>query len=134
MLVSVDVKKQLDAYRRFFSEAKLLHKFGRAAKQIGVRSVYTALLLLFAYKRKETPSWAKKVVLGALGYLIAPLDLLPDLSPFVGYTDDLGILSFGLVTIAAYVNEEVRTSARDQLQRWFGEIEEEDLEAVDKKL
>ncbi len=130
----MNIKNLIEPYQRAFSESKLTRKITSGAKQIGVQSVYMALLLLFAYKRKDTPSWAKKVVLGALGYLIAPLDLLPDLSPFVGYTDDLGILSFGLVTIAAYVDEEVRGKARGQLQRWFGKIDEADLKSIDDKL
>ena len=79
-------------------------------------------------------SWAKKIVIGILGYLISPIDFLPDLTPIIGYTDDLGILSFGLVTIAAFVNEDVRKKARTQLGKWFPSFKEEDLKAVEDKL
>ena len=96
--------------------------------------MYAALLMFYAYKRKDTPSWAKKIVIGILGYLISPIDFLPDLSPIIGYTDDLGVLSFGLVTIAAFVNEEVRKKARTQLGKWFPSVQEEDLKEVESKL
>ncbi|MCB0585073.1 MAG: DUF1232 domain-containing protein, partial [Phaeodactylibacter sp.] len=104
------------------------------AKQAGVKTVYSALLLFYAYRRKETPTWAKSIVLGTLGYFLAPFDALPDLTPIIGYTDDLGVLSFGLVTIACYINEGVRTNARKQLGRWFKDYAEEDLLEVDSKL
>ena len=43
-------------------------------------------------------------------------------------------LSFGLVTIAAFVNEEVRKKARTQLGKWFPSVQEEDLKEVESKL
>ena len=87
----------------------------------------------FAFKRKDTPAWAKKIILGVLAYFLAPIDMIPDLSPFIGFTDDLGVLSIGLVTIAAYINQEVRTNARTQLSKWFNEYDETELDEIDKK-
>ena len=69
-----------------------------------------------------------------LGYFLAPIDAIPDLSPIIGYTDDIGVLSFGLVTIAAYVNKEVRDQARGRLKNWFGEYDPKQLEPVDEKI
>ena len=126
--------ENLDQYENKFTERKLWHKITRFAQRIGVKAVYAALLMFYAYKRKDTPGWAKKIVIGILGYLISPIDFLPDLTPIIGYTDDLGILSFGLVTIAAFVNEEVRKKARTQLGKWFPAVKEEDLKAVEDKL
>ncbi len=100
-----------------------------------MKTVYTALLLFYAYRRPETPLWAKNIVIGALGYLIAPIDWLPDLTPIIGFTDDIGVLSFGLVAVAAYVNAGVKEKARTQLRRWFGvDLDERDLAAVDEQL
>ena len=104
------------------------------AVHAGTKGVYSALLLFYAYRRKETPAWAKSIILGALGYLLTPIDAIPDLSPIIGYTDDIGVLSFGLVTIAGYINDEVRENARKQLSRWFKQYDEQDLLEVDKQL
>lgn len=100
----------------------------------GVQITYSALLLFLAYKRKETPKWAKRIVLGALAYLFAPVDAIPDLSPFLGFTDDLGVLLFGLVSIAGYVNQDVRERAREILGQWIPDLDQEDLAEVDQKL
>lgn len=91
-------------------------------------------MLFYAYKRKDTPVWAKNIVLGVLGYFLSPIDWMPDLTPIIGFTDDIGVLSFGLVTIAAYVNEEVRKQAREKLKLWFGEYDPTPLTEVDQQL
>ena len=96
--------------------------------------VYTALLLYYAYQRQETPHWARNIILGAIGYFLAPIDSIPDLTPLFGYTDDIGVLSFGLVTVASYVNMEVKINARKKLKDWFGEIDLESLKTVDARL
>jgi uncharacterized membrane protein YkvA (DUF1232 family) len=121
-------------YAGKFSENKFWQKLNRYARQAGTKAVYIALLLFYAYDRKDTPSWAKRIVLGSLGYLISPIDALPDLTPILGYTDDLGVLSFGLVTIAAYINQDVKNNARKKLQKWFGFYDSEDLAEIDDKL
>lgn len=121
-------------YADRFSEIKLWNKLKNYARIAGVKAVYSVLLLYFAYTRKETPPWAKRIILGTLGYFLAPFDALPDLTPLLGYTDDIGVLSFGLVTIAAYVNKDVKEKAREKLQQWFGQVDENELADIDKQL
>lgn len=128
------MKNPFIKYTRKFSENKLWRKIGRYARQIGIKAVYSALLLFYAYRRADTPKWAKNIILGVLGYLLSPIDAIPDLSPILGYTDDLGVLGFGLVTIAAYINQEVRDNARKKLHDWFGAYNESELKEVDDKL
>ena len=128
------MKNPFKKYVKKFSEVRLWGMMKRYAKLAGIKSTYTVLLLFYAFRRKETPSWAKNIVLGTLGYLVSPIDAIPDLSPIIGYTDDIGVLSFGLVTVAAYVNDEVRKKAKDRLKTWFGEYDEAELAEVDEKL
>lgn len=128
------MKEKLKKFRKSFSEVNLLGKLQRFAKQAGLKVVYMVLLLFYAYRRKDTPGWAKRIVIGTLGYFIAFVDAVPDLTPIIGYTDDIGILSFGLVAIASYINDEVRENARNHLRKWFGDYNEEDLADVDSKL
>ncbi|MEZ5041292.1 MAG: YkvA family protein [Saprospiraceae bacterium] len=128
------MKKIVQKYRTRFSEVKLWHKLTSYARQAGIKTVYTALLMFFAYRRKDTPKWAKNIIIGLLGYFLAPIDIVPDLSPFVGYTDDLSLLSVGLVTVAGYINKEVKEQAREKLKSWFGEYDPEELAEIDNRL
>lgn len=126
--------KKLDQYRKAFSDFQFWEKLKHFAKRAGLKTVYSALLLYFAYKRAETPGWAKRLIIGVLGYLIAPIDAIPDLTIFFGFTDDIGMLSFALVTVASFINESVREQAREKLTTWFPDADEAALAEVDKKL
>jgi uncharacterized membrane protein YkvA (DUF1232 family) len=125
---------RIKKYAVFFSESNFWNTVQSYAKKIGVQSVYSSLLLFYAFKRKETPTWAKNIIIGVLGYLIAPIDLLPDLTPFIGYTDDLGVLGIGLVAIASYINDSVKIQAKTKLKNWFGNYNPSEIENIDQKL
>ena len=105
------------------------------AKKAGTKAIYTALLLFYAFRRSDLPAWARSIVIGALGYLLSPFDSIPDFTPILGYTDDLGVLSYALVLIAAYVNDEVRQKARIKLSHLLGPaIDAEILKQVERRL
>ncbi len=97
--------------------------FWRKAKSVfrtaGRLVMEPALKLYYAAQRPETPVWAKSVVYGALGYLILPLDAIPDAIPVVGYSDDLGVLVAAVGTIAAYIDADVKKKAAAKLEAWF---------------
>lgn len=116
------------------TETKLWAKITGYAQKAGIKVIYTVLLMWYAYQRKDAPPWAKRIILGSLAYFISPIDMIPDLTPFLGFTDDLGILGMGLVAIAAYVNEDVRQNARGRLGKWFKDYNDTDLQEVDDKL
>ena len=128
------MKNPFHKYSDLFSENKLWLKLNNYARKAGLKTVYTALLLFFAYRRAETPVWAKNIILGAIGYFIAPIDSIPDLTPLLGYTDDIGVLSFGLVTVASYVNMDVKIKARKKLKELFGSLDLNDLKEIDQQL
>lgn len=115
----------------FVNFFKKLKAYGQKA---GTRVGYASLLMYYAYTRRETPMWAKNIILGSIAYFISPIDAVPDLTPFLGYTDDWGILSFGLVTIAACIDEEVRIKARQRLVEFFPKVNLEEIEAVEEQL
>ena len=127
------MEKPINEYGKNFSVSGLWKKLGQISKKAGVKVVYTVLLLFYAYRRKDTPRWAKNIVIGTLGYLISPIDAIPDLTPVLGYTDDIGVLSFGLVTIAAHINIEVKEKAKKTLGVWFKDYDQSEVDEVDQQ-
>lgn len=113
-------------------QPRLWRKISRFAKRLGQRVVYMVLLMYYAYRNPQTPAWAKRIILGTLAYFISPIDFLPDLTPFLGFSDDLGLLGVSLATVAAYINADTRREARAQLGQWFGTLDVETLDAVDQ--
>ncbi len=123
-----------EKYKEEFTEDGFFAKIKKFGKAAGMKTVYTGLLLYYAFRRKDTPKWAKGIVLGALGYFVSPIDGIPDLTPFVGYTDDFGVMMFALVTISAYVNKDVKEQAKIQLEKWFGKPDDDLIAEVDEKI
>lgn len=106
----------------------------RKVRQLSTPLIYAALLMYYAFRRSDTPAWAKRIVMGALVYLLSPFDAIPDLAPVLGYTDDLGVLTYGLVMIAAYIDRDVRAAARQTLTAWTGTPDESALQRIDRLL
>ena len=53
--------------------------------------------LVWALARDPRVPTRQKLVLGAIaGYLVFPIDIIPDFIPVIGQLDDLGVLIFGL--------------------------------------
>ena len=103
-------------------------------KQLGAKLAYATLLLYYSYQSDATPTWAKRTILGSIAYLLAPIDVVPDLTPFLGFSDDFGVLMFGLVSIAGHVTEEIRDKSRKQIVQWFPDVTSDLFSSVDKKL
>ena len=103
-------------------------------KSLSVRLIYSILLMMYAYNAERTPAWARRIILGAVAYLLSPIDSIPDLTPFIGFTDDLGVISFGLVAIACYIDQDVRIAARQKLMTIFEQVDERELQTVEEKL
>jgi len=123
------MKKSLLDLEKIFSHVT------RYLKSLSTKGLYIILLLVNAYKSAETPSWAKRIIIGSLAYFVSPIDSIPDLTPFIGMTDDMGVLSFGLVTIACYVDKDVKLKARNQLTHFLGnDVDSSNLIEVDSWL
>ena len=91
------------------------------------------MLLFYTLQKPTTPVWAKTVIIGALGYFILPIDLIPDLVPG-GYTDDFSGLFGALITVSMFIDEEVKLNAKERIGIWFGESAISDTDSVDDKL
>jgi uncharacterized membrane protein YkvA (DUF1232 family) len=105
---------------RWYSAPRLWRTLLKAAKVAGGKALLTALTLFFCLRDHDTPRWARRVIVGALGYFVLPTDLVPDALPMVGFGDDLVALTAALATVAAYVKDEHKRRATEQVVRLFG--------------
>jgi len=102
-----------------YSEDGFWAKVKTFAKAAGESVLEPALKMYYSAGDAETPAWAKTVIWGALGYFISPVDAIPDVTPIVGYADDLGVLTAALATTAAHIKDEHVSKAKETLARWF---------------
>ena len=115
--------------RTTYSDGAFWRKLASHARLAGREVVEKALCLYYAARRPETPAWAKAVIVSCLAYFIAPLDAIPDFTPLLGFTDDLGMFASALAMVAMYIDGDVRTVARQRADSWFGPFIEEVDEA-----
>ena len=108
-------------YEEAYSEDGFWDKLKGYAKVAGKEVVEKALLLYYAGNEEDAPAWAKATIIASLGYFIAPLDAIVDLTPAVGYADDLGVLVLALAAVATYINDNVRQKTAVKMESWFGE-------------
>lgn len=104
-----------------YSEAAFWRKLRRFARKAGREVVEKALWLYYTLERPETPAWAKRTIVGALAYFILPFDLVVDLAPLVGFTDDLSVLLIAIGTVAAHITPAIKEQARRKAGEWFSE-------------
>jgi uncharacterized membrane protein YkvA (DUF1232 family) len=104
----------------WYSGPRLWRTLKKVARNAGEKTLFSALILFYCLKDRDTPTWAKGVIVGALGYLILPTDLIPDILPGAGFGDDWGAIIAALGTVTAYIKDEHKASARAQVDRIFG--------------
>ena len=105
---------------RWYSGPRLWHTLKKVAATASRKILLSALTLFYCFKDRDTPKWAKGVIVGALGYLILPVDLIPDVIPGAGYGDDWGAIVAALAAVAAYIKDEHKAKAHSQVARILG--------------
>lgn len=130
MANEIDVKD----FQEHYSEKKLFEKIIRYAKLAGIKMVYIVLLLFYALKKPNLPVKVRGTIIGALGYFIFPMDLISDLIPVVGYTDDMALLLAALGITAFYIDDEVKIKANEKLKEIFGDYDDNELKEVNEKM
>ena len=105
-------------YGSNYSESGFWSKLRNSAGKAGREIVKNALILFYAIPN-ASPS-EKAIIIGALGYFILPFDLIPDLIPVAGYTDDAAALMYALKTAKNAATPQVIAKAERTVEEWFG--------------
>lgn len=113
-------------YRDKFTNNGFVEKISRVAKRAGAKLVYVSLILYYTLQSDKVSVKDKAIIIGALGYLISPLDVLPDAFPIVGLTDDLSVLLYVLHKVWGDVSDDIKEKAHEKLRQWFDEDEIEE--------
>ena len=106
-------------YKDKFTQNGFVEKISRIAKRAGVKLVYAALILYYTLESDRVSIKDKAIIIGALGYLISPLDVIPDAIPIAGLGDDLAVLIYVLLKVWDEVSDDVKAKAKTKLSQWF---------------
>lgn len=116
------------SYAGKFSANDFIEKISRIAKRAGAKLVYAAFILYYTLQSDKVSKADKAIIIGALGYMISPLDVIPDAIPIMGLTDDLAVLIYVLKKVWTDVEPEIKEKAKERLSKWFDEDEIKEID------
>lgn len=107
-----------DPARLAIEQPRLARRFWRKLKKtIGyLPFAETFLAAFFAAVDPKTPTGAKAILLGALGYFVVPVDMIPDILGAFGYGDDIAVILAALRAVDSSITDAHREKARVQLE------------------
>ena len=117
-------------YGNRFSQSDFVEKISRIAKRAGAKLVYAALILYYTLQSDKVSTKDKAIIIGALGYMISPIDVIPDAIPIAGLTDDLAVLIYVLKKFWVDVNPEIKERAKKKLDNWFDDDEIKEIDSL----
>ena len=103
------------------SERRIIRKIRSALHSMSSEAVSQALTLFYTLRAPETPMWCRTVILGSLAYFISIIDGIPDLTPFLGYTDDISVMAAAIATVSQYITPEIKQKAKDKTRSLLGD-------------
>ena len=111
----------VDKYGKNYSEDGFFNKITGCVKKAGLGLIYKALQLFYVAQNPNVPMKIRAAILAPLGYFISPIDLVPDITPFIGFTDDAAVIAGAMAIAHIYINDEIRNNAKDTIRKIFGD-------------
>ena len=109
---------EYEYYKKLYSETGLLSTLLKYAGKLAKDAVFDALKIYYAIKMGKLDAANLMFAQAGLGYLISPIDLIPDFLP-MGITDDISVLCIvlSLLTKKGFIDSEVIKKAKDTLSK-----------------
>lgn len=120
----------IQQYIGYYDELELAHKIKSVGKKIGSQVIYYVVIMALLVSDNKIPLKVRLVFMAALGYLILPADLVADIIPAIGFTDDIAFLTYAINNAREYITPEVKNRAKEKLDRWMSD-NADDVEIVD---
>ncbi len=112
-------ESDIQVYSKHYSENGFWSKISEIAKKSGKSIIKKALVLFYSATDDDTPIWVKTVIYATLGYLILPLDGIPDIMPFLGFSDDLAAIISAMKLIHNHIKPEHKLLADQKIAEWI---------------
>jgi len=85
-------------------------------KQWAKKLKQNLIALYFAYQNKQTPLYAKILILIVLSYALSPIDLIPDFIPILGYLDDIILIPLGISLSIQLIPNKIWEQSKEQAE------------------
>ena len=103
-----DLSSEYDTHEKFNEGSDYIDEnFWSKVEKVGKKLSFTKdIKALYNYFSEKNISWYRKtIVVAALVYFIMPIDAIPDISPLIGYLDDLGVITAVIKYLGSELNQ-----------------------------
>ncbi len=112
-------------YGSHYNQQKLFDKLQKIPGRILALLLVKTFLLYELLKKHDTPLFVKAAIIGVFGYLICPVDAVPDFLPG-GYVDDIALMTALFAGIDHLINDDIKRKAEDRAGDFTDEDELDD--------
>ena len=112
-------KAEMEAIRRAArDEESIKRDFWPLLRKVGRRIPFAhdVLAAFFCASDPATERRVKLILMGALAYFVMPVDIIPDILPMAGFTDDAAVVATALAAVASAITPEHRRRAKRALE------------------
>lgn len=96
--------KLLSFFARFYTPGKFIRFIRGTGRRL--HFLLKLMTIFYCMQDKDTPKFVKLALMGALGYVILPLDLVSDAFIGIGWLDDAAVVAAALRLAGTYVKPE----------------------------
>ena len=128
-----DTKQYEGEFKKYEEEKPFANKLKSLAAKAGIKIVYIAYWIYYALTSGSLTAKAIAIATGSLGYLFSPIDAISDCLPFIGFSDDIAILTAAYYAIYKILStnpkklEKIDSKAKSAVRDIFGDVSEEEF-------
>lgn len=112
---------EVQKYGTYYSDNRFWKKVERVAKKVGATVLLPVFTLYYMLQDDKVSLQHKAYIVGALGYFILPIDLIPDgILPIIGFTDDIAVMTLVLKLVNDGVTPEIKARANARVAEITG--------------
>ena len=115
-----ELNDSMDKYADSYNDNDFWSIVKTYGKTIGSGVIVKVLELYYLLQKAGIPNKIKVMIMGALAYLICPVDLIPDVLPLIGWTDDATAISLVVNQLGSHIDGEITDLARKKTEEIFG--------------
>jgi uncharacterized membrane protein YkvA (DUF1232 family) len=92
-------------------------RFWRKLRRVVARVPFVEDLLAayFCALDRNTPTYVRAVLLGAVAYFVLPADMIPDVLAPLGFSDDASVIAAAVAAVGSHLQPRHRHAARARL-------------------
>ena len=112
---------EVQKYGTYYSDNRFWKKVERVAKKVGATVLLPVFTLYYMLQDDKVSLQHKAYIVGALGYFILPIDLIPDgILPVIGCTDDIAVMTLVLKLVKDSITPEIKARANARVSEITG--------------